>query len=97
MPDRHEVVKHIAHAFQRRLNRTTPVRLGSVRAATEELGVSDAGMSMHVAALRKELDAPLCSSPSNPLAGVERASWAGNSLKSRPHRTAETAGAQSIC
>ena len=32
------------------------VRLGSVRAAAEELGMSDAGVSMHVAALRKELD-----------------------------------------
>jgi DNA-binding transcriptional LysR family regulator len=32
------------------------VRLGSVRAAAAELGVSDAGISMHVAALRKELD-----------------------------------------
>jgi DNA-binding transcriptional LysR family regulator len=35
------------------------VRLGSVRAAAAELGVSDAGISMHVAALRKELDDPL--------------------------------------
>ncbi|OBC13050.1 LysR family transcriptional regulator [Mycobacterium sp. 852013-50091_SCH5140682] len=35
------------------------VRLGSVRAAAEELGVSDAGVSMHVAQLRKELDDPL--------------------------------------
>jgi DNA-binding transcriptional LysR family regulator len=34
-------------------------RLGSVHAAAEELGVSDAGISMHVAALRKELDDPL--------------------------------------
>jgi DNA-binding transcriptional LysR family regulator len=32
------------------------VRLGSVRAAAQELGVSDAGVSMHVAQLRKELD-----------------------------------------
>src|ERR1700731_2567274 len=32
------------------------VRLGSVRAAAAELGVSDAGVSMLVAALRKELD-----------------------------------------
>jgi DNA-binding transcriptional LysR family regulator len=32
------------------------VRLGSVRAAAEELGMSDAGVSMHVAQLRKELD-----------------------------------------
>ncbi|HEU4362392.1 MAG TPA: LysR family transcriptional regulator [Mycobacterium sp.] len=32
------------------------VRLCSVRAAAEELGMSDAGVSMHVAALRKELD-----------------------------------------
>lgn len=35
------------------------VRSGSVRAAAAELGVSDAGISMHVAALRKELDDPL--------------------------------------
>jgi DNA-binding transcriptional LysR family regulator len=35
------------------------VRLGSVRAAAEELGMSDAGISMHVAHLRKELDDPL--------------------------------------
>lgn len=35
------------------------VRLGSVHAAAAELGVSDAGISMHVAALRKELDDPL--------------------------------------
>jgi DNA-binding transcriptional LysR family regulator len=35
------------------------VRLGSVRAAAVELGVSDAGVSMHVAQLRKELDDPL--------------------------------------
>jgi DNA-binding transcriptional LysR family regulator len=37
------------------------VRLGSVRAAAEELGVTDAGVSMHVAQLRKELDDPLFS------------------------------------
>ncbi|MGH3563215.1 MAG: LysR family transcriptional regulator [Mycobacterium sp.] len=35
------------------------VRLGSVRAAAAELGMSDAGVSLHVAALRKELDDPL--------------------------------------
>jgi DNA-binding transcriptional LysR family regulator len=35
------------------------VRLGSVRAAAQELGMSDAGISMHVAQLRKELDDPL--------------------------------------
>lgn len=35
------------------------VRLGSVRAAAAELGMSDAGVSMHVTALRKELDDPL--------------------------------------
>jgi DNA-binding transcriptional LysR family regulator len=35
------------------------VRLGSVRAAAEELAVTDAGVSMHVAQLRKELDDPL--------------------------------------
>ena len=32
------------------------VRLGSVHAAAAELGMSDAGVSMHVAQLRKELD-----------------------------------------
>ncbi|TFV59118.1 LysR family transcriptional regulator [Mycobacterium sp. PS03-16] len=37
------------------------VRLGSVHAAAEELGMSDAGISMHVAQLRKELDDPLFS------------------------------------
>jgi DNA-binding transcriptional LysR family regulator len=37
------------------------VRLGSVHDAAEELGVSDAGVSMHVAQLRKELDDPLFS------------------------------------
>jgi DNA-binding transcriptional LysR family regulator len=37
------------------------VRLGSVHAAAEELGVSEAGVSMHVAQLRKELDDPLFS------------------------------------
>ncbi|RDH74723.1 LysR family transcriptional regulator [Mycolicibacterium moriokaense] len=35
------------------------VRLGSVHAAATELGMSDAGISMHVAQLRKELDDPL--------------------------------------
>jgi DNA-binding transcriptional LysR family regulator len=35
------------------------VRLGSVRAAAVELGVSDAGVSMHVAQRRKELHDPL--------------------------------------
>ena len=35
------------------------VRFGSVRAAAAELGMSDAGISMHVAQLRKELDDPL--------------------------------------
>src|ERR1700761_6011680 len=35
------------------------VRLGSVRSAAAELGVSDAGVSMHGAALRKELEDPL--------------------------------------
>jgi DNA-binding transcriptional LysR family regulator len=35
------------------------VRLGSVHAAAAELGMSDAGVSMHVAQLRKELDDPL--------------------------------------
>jgi DNA-binding transcriptional LysR family regulator len=38
---------------------STVVRLGSVRAAADELGMSDAGISMHVAQLRKELDDPL--------------------------------------
>ncbi|WP_343602060.1 LysR family transcriptional regulator [Mycobacterium sp.] len=37
------------------------VRLGSVRAAAAELGLSDPGVSMHIAALRKELDDPLFS------------------------------------
>lgn len=37
------------------------VRLGSVHAAAAELGVTDAGVSMHVAQLRKELDDPLFS------------------------------------
>jgi len=32
------------------------VRLGSVHAAADELGMSDAGISMHIAQLRKELD-----------------------------------------
>lgn len=44
------------------------VRLGSVRAAAEELGVSDSGISMHVAQLRKELDDPLFSRTSAGLA-----------------------------
>ncbi|KKW64930.1 LysR family transcriptional regulator [Mycolicibacterium elephantis] len=44
------------------------VRLGSVRAAAEELGMSDAGISMHVAQLRKELDDPLFSRTSTGLA-----------------------------
>ena len=44
------------------------VRLGSVRAAAEELGVSDAGVSMHVAQLRKELDDQLFSRTSSGLA-----------------------------
>jgi DNA-binding transcriptional LysR family regulator len=35
------------------------VRLGSVHSAAEELGMTDAGVSMHVAHLRKELDDPL--------------------------------------
>ena len=35
------------------------VRFGSVHAAAAELGMSDAGISMHVAQLRKELDDPL--------------------------------------
>ena len=44
------------------------VRLGSVHAAAAELGVSDAGVSMHVAQLRKELDDPLFSRTSAGLA-----------------------------
>jgi DNA-binding transcriptional LysR family regulator len=44
------------------------VRLGSVHAAAEELGMSDAGISMHVAQLRKELDDPLFSRTSAGLA-----------------------------
>lgn len=47
---------------------STVVRLGSVRAAAEELGVSDAGVSMHVAQLRKELDDPLFTRTSTGLA-----------------------------
>ena len=35
------------------------VRLGSVHAAAAELGMSDAGISMHIAQLRKELADPL--------------------------------------
>ena len=35
------------------------VRLGSVHGAATELGMSDAGVSMHIAQLRKELDDPL--------------------------------------
>jgi DNA-binding transcriptional LysR family regulator len=44
------------------------VRLGSVHGAAEELGMSDAGISMHVAQLRKELDDPLFSRTSAGLA-----------------------------
>jgi len=44
------------------------VRLGSVHAAAEELGMSDAGISMHVAQLRKELDDRLFSRTSAGLA-----------------------------
>ena len=44
------------------------VRLGSVRAAASELGMSDAGISMHVAQLRKELDDTLFSKTSAGLA-----------------------------
>lgn len=44
------------------------VRLGSVRAAAEELGVTDAGVSMHIAQLRKELDDPLFSRTGSGLA-----------------------------
>ncbi|WP_326548105.1 LysR family transcriptional regulator [Mycolicibacterium sp. ND9-15] len=47
---------------------STVVRLGSVRAAAEELGMSDAGVSMHVAQLRKELDDPLFSRTASGLA-----------------------------
>lgn len=38
---------------------STVVRLGSVHAAARELGISDAGVSTHIAQLRKELDDPL--------------------------------------
>ncbi|MFR9749738.1 LysR family transcriptional regulator [Nocardia sp. 004] len=38
---------------------STVVRLGSVHAAARELGMSDAGVSTHIAQLRKELDDPL--------------------------------------
>jgi DNA-binding transcriptional LysR family regulator len=44
------------------------VRLGSVHAAAEELGMSDAGVSMHVAQLRKELDDQLFSRTASGLA-----------------------------
>ena len=44
------------------------VRLGSVHAAAAQLGMSDAGVSMHVAQLRKELDDPLFSRTSAGLA-----------------------------
>ena len=44
------------------------VSLGSVHGAAEELGMSDAGISMHVAQLRKELDDPLFSRTSAGLA-----------------------------
>ena len=44
------------------------VRHGSVHAAAAELGMSDAGISMHVAQLRKELDDPLFSRTSAGLA-----------------------------
>lgn len=44
------------------------VRLGSVHAAAAELGMSDAGISMHVAQLRKELDDPLFAKTSAGLA-----------------------------
>jgi DNA-binding transcriptional LysR family regulator len=44
------------------------VRLGSVHAAAAELGMSDAGVSMHVAQLRRELDDPLFSRGSTGLA-----------------------------
>jgi len=44
------------------------VRLGSVHAAAAELGMSDAGVSMHVAQLRKELDDQLFSRSSAGLA-----------------------------
>lgn len=37
------------------------VRLGSVHAAAAELGMTDAGVSMHITALRKQLDDPLFS------------------------------------
>jgi DNA-binding transcriptional LysR family regulator len=47
---------------------STVVRLGSVRAAAEELGMSNAGVSMHVAQLRKELDDPLFSRTASGLA-----------------------------
>lgn len=44
------------------------VRLGSVHAAAAELGVSDAGVSMHIAQLRKELDDVLFSRTATGLA-----------------------------
>jgi DNA-binding transcriptional LysR family regulator len=47
---------------------STVVRLGSVHAAAAELGVSDAGVSMHIAQLRKELDDVLFSRTATGLA-----------------------------
>ena len=44
------------------------VRLGSVHAAAAELRVSDAGISMHIAQLRKELDDQLYSRTASGLA-----------------------------
>lgn len=44
------------------------VRLGSAKAAAEELGVSEAGISSHTAALRKELNDPLYRRSANGLA-----------------------------
>ena len=44
------------------------VRLGSVRAAAHELGVSDAAVSLHIGQLRKELDDSLFTRASSGLA-----------------------------
>jgi DNA-binding transcriptional LysR family regulator len=47
---------------------STVVRLGSVRAAAQELGVSDAAVSLHIGQLRKELDDSLFTRASSGLA-----------------------------
>ena len=66
------------------------VRLGSVHAAAEELGVSDAGVSMHVAQLRKELDDPLFSRTSAGLAFTPGAGRISKRVITGPGCTATT-------